>query len=89
MARICSFGAGHHRLSARPLQPRSPSASDNLAKHHALSLIGKPAYGPDFTHFDWVNPNAPKGGRVRQMDDGHLRFAQPVPIKGSRPRGST
>lgn len=34
-------------------------------KHHALSLIGEPKYGPDFTHFEYVNPNAPKGGRVR------------------------
>ena len=34
-------------------------------RHHALSLIGEPQYGPDFKHFDWVNPDAPKGGTLR------------------------
>jgi len=39
-------------------------------KHHALSLVGAPKYGPEFTHFDWINPDAPKGGRVRQSARG-------------------
>ncbi len=34
-------------------------------RHHALSLVGTPKFGPDFKHFDWVNPNAPKGGTLR------------------------
>jgi microcin C transport system substrate-binding protein len=34
-------------------------------RRHALSLIGEPASPPDFPHFDWVNPAAPKGGAVR------------------------
>ena len=56
-------------------------------KHHALSLIGAPKHGPDFTHFDWVNPNAPKGGRVAAMGDGHLRLPQPFPVKGNPAAG--
>lgn len=39
-------------------------------RHHALSLIGEPKYGPDFTHFEYANPNAPKGGRVRRWAIG-------------------
>ncbi len=39
-------------------------------KLHALSLIGAPKYKSDFTHFDHVNPNAPKGGKVRISDLG-------------------
>ncbi len=31
---------------------------------HALALYGEPKYGPDET-FDYVNPNAPKGGTFR------------------------
>lgn len=31
---------------------------------HGLSVYGDLKYGPDFAHFDWVNPDAPKGGRV-------------------------
>ena len=34
-------------------------------KHHALSLIRAPKYPPDFLHFDYVNPDAPKGGTVK------------------------
>ncbi|MES0883292.1 extracellular solute-binding protein [Roseibium sp. SCP14] len=30
---------------------------------HGLSVFGELKYGPDFTHFDYVNPEAPKGGR--------------------------
>lgn len=32
---------------------------------HGLSIFGDLKYGPDFTHFDYVNPNAPKGGTLR------------------------
>ena len=65
------------------------SASDNLAKHHALSLVGTPKYGPDFTHFDWVNPNAPKGGRVRQWTMGSFDSLNQFPVKGSAAAGLT
>jgi microcin C transport system substrate-binding protein len=59
------------------------SASDNLPKHHALSLIGTPRYATHFKHFDWVNPNAPKGGRVRQWALGTFDSLNPFPAKGN------
>ena len=31
---------------------------------HALAMHGDPKYAVDFTHFDYVNPDAPKGGTV-------------------------
>ncbi|HEV7464336.1 MAG TPA: extracellular solute-binding protein [Methyloceanibacter sp.] len=34
---------------------------------HGLSLFGEPKYPPGFRHFDYVNPQAPKGGPVRLM----------------------
>ena len=37
---------------------------------HGLSLFGGLKYKPDFKHFDYVNPNAPKGGNVRQLAIG-------------------
>jgi microcin C transport system substrate-binding protein len=63
-------------------QPVAAIASDHV-RHHALSLIGEPAYGPDFAHFKWVNPDAPKGGRVRQMKFGTFDSLNPYSIKGS------
>ncbi len=32
--------------------------------HHGLSVFGDLKYPADFTAFDWVNPQAPKGGRL-------------------------
>ena len=32
---------------------------------HASALSGEPRYPAGFTHFDYVNPDAPKGGTVR------------------------
>lgn len=32
---------------------------------HASSLVDKPGYPPDFPHFNYVNPDAPKGGTAR------------------------
>src|SRR5262249_40433377 len=43
----------------------------------------EPAYGPDFPHFNWVNPDAPKGGRVRQMAFGSFDSLNPFSIKGT------
>ena len=81
MGRTCSFGAAFVCL----LVVGGPvaSASEQLTKHHALSLLGAPKYGPDFTHFDWVNPSAPKAGRVRRWAMGSFDSLNPFPVKGS------
>ena len=68
MGRTCSFGATFVCLLV--IGGPVASASDNLTKHHALSLISAPKHGPDFTHFDWVNPNAPKGGAGPALGHG-------------------
>ena len=38
---------------------------------HAYAFLTEPKLGPDFTHFDWANPDAPKGGRIRVPDMGN------------------
>jgi len=48
----------------------SALAQDEVTKSHALSLYGDVKYPPDFTHFDYVNPDAPKGGTVRDFTVG-------------------
>lgn len=35
------------------------------APTHGIAMHGDLKYGPDFTHFDYVNPKAPKGGTLR------------------------
>jgi microcin C transport system substrate-binding protein len=49
---------------------------------HALSLHGESRYGPSFKHFDYVNPNAPKGGSVRLADIGTFDNLNPFILKG-------
>ncbi|WP_088346369.1 MULTISPECIES: extracellular solute-binding protein [Rhodomicrobium] len=51
-------------------------------KHYAMSLTGAPKYGPDFKHFDYVNPNAPKGGSVRMVANGTFDTFNLIPYRG-------
>jgi microcin C transport system substrate-binding protein len=37
---------------------------------HAIAMHGAPKYGPGFTHFDYVRPDAPKGGTMRLAVNG-------------------
>lgn len=37
---------------------------------HGLSVFGDLKYQADFTHFDYVNPDAPKGGRMALIGSG-------------------
>lgn len=52
---------------------------------HALALHGEPMYGPDFTHFGYVNPDAPKGGTLTLPNMRFLTFDtfNPYNIKGT------
>jgi microcin C transport system substrate-binding protein len=65
-----------------------PARADDAPLHrHALSLIGKPRYPADFKHFDYVNPDAPKGGMVRLAAVGGFDSLNPVLYKGERAAG--
>jgi microcin C transport system substrate-binding protein len=43
----------------------SVSYAQEKTWRHGLSLFGELKYPPNFPHFDYVNPNAPKGGTLR------------------------
>lgn len=49
---------------------------------HGMALHGAPKYSADFRHFDYVNPNAPKGGEVRLSDVGTFDNLNPFILKG-------
>jgi microcin C transport system substrate-binding protein len=49
-------------LLAGLLLASASAAADN--GKHGLSTFGELKYPPDFKHFEWVNPDAPKGGRL-------------------------
>jgi microcin C transport system substrate-binding protein len=62
-------------------------ASAQDVKRHALSLIDQPKYPADFKHFKWVNPDAPKGGRIRQYVDGTFDSFNQFPVQGQAAAG--
>jgi microcin C transport system substrate-binding protein len=65
-----------------------PAGAQEPPEHrHAVSLIGKPKYPPDFKHFDYANPDAPKGGIVRMADIGSFDSLNPVLYKGEAAAG--
>ena len=53
----------------RSVARRAGAAQARVWKH-GLSLFGDLKYPAGFKHFDYVNPNAPKGGTVRQIAFG-------------------
>jgi microcin C transport system substrate-binding protein len=52
------------------------------ATTHGVSLFGDLKYGPDFEHFDYVNPDAPKDGTMRRSAIGTFDTLNPFVIKG-------
>jgi microcin C transport system substrate-binding protein len=73
-------------IAAFPLACAPASATDQK-RHHALSLVGEPKMPADFKHFDWVNPNAPKGGTVRLSVRGTFDTLNAFNIKGNKASG--
>lgn len=57
------------------------------AWEHAVAMYGEPKYGPDFTHFDYVNPNAPKGGRLRLSAIGTFDTLNGFLLRGTQADG--
>lgn len=47
-----------------------------------LALHGAPKYAADFKHFDYVNPDAPKGGELRLSALGTYDTLNPFTLKG-------
>jgi microcin C transport system substrate-binding protein len=39
--------------------------AETLNESYAFAQLGEPKYSTDFSHYDYVNPAAPKGGDVR------------------------
>ncbi|KHO66597.1 extracellular solute-binding protein [Pseudomonas flexibilis] len=56
-----------------------------LFNSHGYAQFGTLKYPASFTHFDWVNPDAPKGGTLRLMGLGTFDTLNPYPLKGTSP----
>ena len=75
-------------LMLLPLVPDAKAGDAGAAKkRHAVSLIGEPKLPADFTHFEWANPDAPKGGALRLTAIGTFDSLNPFTIKGQPAAG--
>ena len=56
--------------TATILPAQAQTATEEPVWRHALSLFGEVKYPAGFKRFDYVNPDAPKGGSVRMISIG-------------------
>jgi microcin C transport system substrate-binding protein len=61
----------------------------SVAKDHALALHGTPKYPTDFSHLDYVNPDAPKGGTLKLANVSAATFdsLHPFILRGTAAEG--
>lgn len=70
------------------LAPVSLAFGQNTAlPTHAIAMHGAPALNADYTHFPYVNPDAPKGGTLRYGVFGTFDSLNPFIVKGAAVRG--
>ncbi len=68
---------------AHAATPSEPEAAEQKTfRSHGLAMYQELKYPADFTHFDYVNPDAPKGGNVRLSDTGTFDTLNPFILKG-------
>jgi len=63
--RVIALAASAAGLVA--LRRRADAGADDAIESHGLSAFGDLAYPPDFQHFSYVDPAAPKGGSFSQI----------------------
>lgn len=57
--------------------------AETVITSHAITTFGDPPkYAADFTHLDYVNPDAPKGGEISIWTSGGFDSMNPYSVKG-------
>lgn len=67
----------------------SVSAQDSIVTAHGISTFGELKYDEGFAHFDYVNPEAPKGGEFSTWAFGTFDSLTPYILKGNPAAGAT
>ena len=58
------------------------AAKQDIIRSHGYSYFGNLTYPPDFEHFSYVNPDAPKGGEISIAVAGSFDSMNPYTRKG-------
>ncbi|MDE1901950.1 MAG: ABC transporter substrate-binding protein [Alphaproteobacteria bacterium] len=64
-----------------------PLAPASWPVQTALAMVGAPLYPPGFTHFNYANPDAPKGGLLKLGTVGSFNSLNPFIVRGDPPFG--
>ena len=64
------------------------AGAQEIERGHALGIHSEVKYGPGFQHFDYVNPEAPKGGELRLAVVGTFDNLNPFILKGIAAQGT-
>jgi microcin C transport system substrate-binding protein len=75
-------------LTLALITPSWSQAQEPVAPAHGMAMHGDLRYGPGFEHFDYVNPDAPKGGTVTFAVIGTFDSLNPYIIRGTTAVGT-
>lgn len=67
---------------------QEPQQAAVIGPAHGMAMHGAPKYPADFTHFDYVNPDAPKGGEMRLAVIGTFDNLNPYILRGVAAAGT-
>jgi microcin C transport system substrate-binding protein len=85
---IAGAGAALALCAMRRTGAAAPAGEDVPARRsHGLSTFGNLKYRPDFTHFDYTEPNAPKGGQMRLYGIDSFDNLNAFILRGVPPEG--
>ena len=62
----------------------SVSAAEAIDYKHGYAFLAEPGYPPTFTHFNYVNPDAPKGGMMRRHGTGSWDSFNPSALRAAQ-----
>lgn len=65
----------------------SEASIQSQSKSFGIAMHGAPKYTPQSAHLDYVNPDAPKGGAIKQATIGTFDTLNPYSIKGKAAQG--
>ncbi len=69
-------------LMIATLLAHAARAEDEIIRSHGYSYYGDLSYPPDYEHFSYVNPDAPKGGEISLYAPGTFDSMNPYSRKG-------
>lgn len=77
-----------HRAAAQTAEPPITGDPSQVIRAHGYSFFGDLSYPPDFRHYAYVNPEAPKGGTISSWAPGTFDSMNPYTRRGRAGRYS-